>query len=146
MVRDLVLMTGFVVVVAEHGDCRYAERRELARQEPCFVGEARVGEIAREEQHVRRLRDLAEQCLKCTVRRPGAVQVADGGDADDGLRLRRGCGGRGGARLITGGHGTGAPPPFSESAIPGPAPFSRAYLPSTENASSTFPGVPPAVG
>ena len=81
-VSHFILMTGFVVVVAEHGDRRHVERGDLAREDPRFVGQTGIGEVAGEQQHVRRCRDLAEQRLKCTVRGTRAVQIADSGDAN----------------------------------------------------------------
>ena len=53
---------------------------KLLGQDARLLGQAVVGEVAGDQQHVGRLRDLREQRLKRSLRGLRAVQVANGGD------------------------------------------------------------------
>ena len=53
---DLVLMAGLMVVVAEDGDGRLVERRHFAREDAGLVRQTGIGQIAGEEQRIRRAR------------------------------------------------------------------------------------------
>ena len=53
---QFVLLVRFEVVVSENGDCRNLQRLKLARQRARFIGQAVIGEIAWQDEDVRRLR------------------------------------------------------------------------------------------
>ena len=77
---DLVLPARFVVVIAEHGDDGHLDgRRQLARENPRFVGQPVVGEVAAEHQDVGGAGDLGKQRLKSTLRVPRDVDVSHRG-------------------------------------------------------------------
>jgi hypothetical protein len=82
-----------MIVVAEHSEARHSQRRQFAGEDACFFSQSRVGEIAGEQQQLRGVRHLREQLLKRAVRCFGAVQIADGGHANDCAvgRLTYGC-------------------------------------------------------
>ena len=55
---------------------------EFAGQAARFVGEAVVGEVAADHQHIGFRRDLREQGLERPLRRLAEMKVAHTGDAD----------------------------------------------------------------
>ena len=63
-VAHLELLVGFVVVIAEHRDCRHAQRRQLLRENARFVGKAVIGQVAGQQQEVGGLGDLREERLE----------------------------------------------------------------------------------
>ena len=81
--RDLAFLSGLEVVIPEHGDDGDFRRREILREDARLFGQAVVGEIAAQHQHVGRLGDLAEQRLKASLRGLRVVDVAQRGEADD---------------------------------------------------------------
>src|SRR5690349_13589441 len=87
--------TGLVIVVPEHGHTRNVQRGQLAREHAGFLGVPVIGQVAGEEQQLRRTGDLGEQRLKRACRRLRAVQIPERGDAH----------GRAVARTIYGCHG-----------------------------------------
>ena len=78
-VRHFLLAARFVVVIAENGHTRHAQRGQFAREDPRFFGLAGVGEIAGKQEHVGRFGDLREERLELADGRPGAVKVAERG-------------------------------------------------------------------
>ena len=77
---DLARRVRFVIVVAEHRDLRDFHRLELLGQNPGFVGEAAIGEVAAQREHVRAFGDPREERLEGAGRAPLAMEIADGGD------------------------------------------------------------------
>src|SRR5574342_93973 len=69
--------------MTEHRKAWHVQRRQLAGQHARFFNQAGVGEVAGEQQQLRRVRHLREQLLKRAVRCLGAVQIADGGHPND---------------------------------------------------------------
>ena len=57
--------------------------RQLAREHARLLGQAVVGEVAGEQQHIGGFRDLREQRLKSALRGLRAVKIANRGDAHD---------------------------------------------------------------
>ena len=74
-----VTFTRFDIVITEHGNDRYANARDLPRQDAGFFGQTVVGQIAGNQQEISRLGRLHEKRLKRALRCFGAMQVGDRG-------------------------------------------------------------------
>src|SRR5690606_2461279 len=79
---DRVLRVLVVVVIAEHGDGRHADVRDLLRHQPAFLARAVLRQVARDQQHVRVLLDRGEAAAQLAAHVEPDVHVADRGDAD----------------------------------------------------------------
>ena len=89
---DLLLLAGFEVVVAEHGDDGQPARRvELADEQLRLLGKAEVGQIAAEHQHVGAFARGFEEWPEGPFRRPRAVQVRNSSYAHEEVPSNRGA-------------------------------------------------------
>src|SRR5690606_23675417 len=71
---DLLLPVGLAIVIAQYRDRGDLESvRHLARERSRFVRQAEVGQIARDDEDVRGIRDLREQRLQRALHRRLAV-------------------------------------------------------------------------
>ena len=70
-------LVGFEVVVAEDRGGRNAKRRQLSCEDLRLLGQAVVGQVSRQQDHISRFGDLREQALQRALRGFHAVQVAD---------------------------------------------------------------------
>ena len=84
----LVALARFEIVVAENGDDRHVDRRQLARQHTRFIGQSVVGQVAGNQQDVGRFGNLREERLKGALRGFGAVQIAERGHAHHACHAR----------------------------------------------------------
>jgi hypothetical protein len=73
----LLGVTRLEVVVAEHAEHRHLDAAQLAGQHARLVGQAIVGEVAAEHEHVGALGGPGEQRLQRALRALAAVHVAD---------------------------------------------------------------------
>ena len=80
-VAHLVLFARLEIVVAQHADHRDVDRAQLPRQDLRLLGQAVIGQVAAQQQHVRRLGRLGQQRLQLALHRLGAMQVGQGADA-----------------------------------------------------------------
>ena len=90
---ELGRAAALVVVVAEHRHHGEAEPPERAQQLLALLEQAEVGEIAADEQHVRRILHALEDAAHLRASGDAAMQVRDRGDPHSGLPERSRMGG-----------------------------------------------------
>jgi hypothetical protein len=74
-------------MIPEHADHRNLDRGDLAREGAGLVGVTVVGDIAADDEHIRRVVDLREHPMqRARSRRAAVMEIADRGDAHDILR------------------------------------------------------------
>src|SRR5688572_11955675 len=84
---DLVALAGLEVVVPHDGDARDAERRrDLARENTCFLGQPVIRQVAAYGEHIRSLRNLRKHARESTVPRLCNMNVAHAREANDSIR------------------------------------------------------------
>jgi hypothetical protein len=78
-------------VIAEDGNSRHAQRRQLTGEHPRLLRQAVIGEVPGEQHYLGGFGHLSEQRLKGPLRSLRAVDVSDRGDAYDSGHTRPTC-------------------------------------------------------
>ena len=74
---DVTLLTRLEVVIPQHADHRDLDRRQVLRQHTRLFRQPIVSEVATQDKHVGRFRDLIEERLEAPLRALGIVNVGE---------------------------------------------------------------------